>query len=80
MGNLASGRSLYCASFGFSPPRLLTMRIAYLVLIPNEMKHWMFSVNFLHSFLSALQENRGGSDADGGCTIILVKTPMHQKP
>jgi hypothetical protein len=35
---------------------------------------------FSSFFLSAFQENRGRPDAYGGCTIILVKTPMHQKP
>jgi len=60
--------------------RLLTTRIAYHVLMPKEIKHWKLSVNFLHSFLSDLQENHGRSDADGGCTIISVKTPMQQKP
>ena len=80
MGNLASGRSLYRASFAFFLTRLLTTRIAYHVLMPKEIKHWKLSVNFLHSFLSDLQENHGRSDADGGCTIISVKTPMQQKP
>jgi len=79
-GKLASGRTLYRASFVFFLTRLLTMRIAYHVLMPKEIKHWKLSVNFLHSFLSDLQENHGRSDADGGCTIISVKTPMQQKP
>ena len=79
-GKLASGRTLYRASFVFFLTRLLTMRIAYHVRMPKEIKHWKLSVNFLHSFLSDLQENHGRSDADGGCTIISVKTPMQQKP
>jgi hypothetical protein len=79
MENPASGKSLHHVSFGFFLTILLTMRIAYHVLIPMEMKHWRFPVNCLQSFLSGLPENHGRPDADGGHTIISAKMLIHQK-
>lgn len=65
MGNLASGRNLCHASFGFFLTGLLTTRIVFHGMF-KEMQQSQLLVVFLQYFLSDIQENHGRSDADGG--------------